>query len=182
MRVAGQMLGSLLLGGVAILGSILIFRQGLLPLIEAAFHPGPELLSVFRRVGILSTAVTGYWAFVHWHEKREATELHLRPIQLMLGGDPGRADLPLPAIPGRRTGMGNEGGVGGASGGVRPSALGKRRTRWAQRCGNNADRSDVGGLALGRGLRPDAQPVGSSRQSRGMELHHSGEWPVAFRH
>jgi hypothetical protein len=38
---------------VAILGSILIFRQGLLPLIEAVFHPGPELLSVFRRVGIL---------------------------------------------------------------------------------------------------------------------------------
>jgi membrane protease YdiL (CAAX protease family) len=96
MRVAGQMLGSLLLGGVAILGSILIFRQGLLPLIEAAFHPGLELLSVFRRVGILLTAVTGYWAFVHWHEKREATELHLRPIQLMLGGASGAALVALP--------------------------------------------------------------------------------------
>jgi uncharacterized protein len=96
MRVAGQMLGSLLLGGVAILGSILIFRQGLLPLIEAAFHPGPELLSVFRRVGILLTAVTGYWAFVHWHEKREATELHLRPIQLILGGASGAALVALP--------------------------------------------------------------------------------------
>ncbi len=90
------MLGSLLLGGVAILGSILIFRQGLLPLIEAAFHPGPELLSVFRRVGILLTAVTGYWAFVHWHENREATELHLRPIQLMLGGASGAALVALP--------------------------------------------------------------------------------------
>lgn len=96
MRVAGQMLGSLLLGGVASLGSILIFRQGLLPLIEAAFHPGPDLLSVFRRVGILLTAVTGYWAFVHWHEKREATELHLRPIQLMLGGASGAALVALP--------------------------------------------------------------------------------------
>ena len=96
MRVAGQMLGSLLLGGVAILGSILVFRQGLLPLIEAAFHPGPELLSVFRRVGILLTAVTGYWAFVHWHEKRAATELHLRPIQLMLGGASGAALVALP--------------------------------------------------------------------------------------
>jgi hypothetical protein len=41
MRVAGRMLGSLLLGGVAILGSILILRQGLLPLIESVFHPGP---------------------------------------------------------------------------------------------------------------------------------------------
>jgi hypothetical protein len=96
MRVAGRMLGSLLLGGVAILGSILIFRQGLLPLIEAVFHPRPELLSVFRRAGILLTAVAGYWAFVHWHEKREATELHLRPIHLILGGASGAAMVALP--------------------------------------------------------------------------------------
>jgi hypothetical protein len=90
------MLGSLLLGGVAILGPILIFRQGLLPLIEGVFHPGPELLSVFRRIGILLTAVAGYWAFVHWHERREATELHLRPIQLLLGGVSGAALVALP--------------------------------------------------------------------------------------
>ena len=42
MRIAGRMHGSLMLGGVAILGSIQILRQGLLPLIEAEFHPGPE--------------------------------------------------------------------------------------------------------------------------------------------
>lgn len=96
MRVTGRMLGSLLLGGVATIGSILIFRQGVLPLIEAAFHPGPELLSVFRRVGILLTALGGYWAFVHWHEKREATELHLRPIHLLLGGASGAVLVALP--------------------------------------------------------------------------------------
>ena len=96
MRVAGRLLGSLLLGGVAILGSILIFRQGLLPLIEAVFHPGPDLLSVFRRTGILLTAVAGYWAFVRWHEEREATELHLRPIHLILGGASGAAMVALP--------------------------------------------------------------------------------------
>jgi uncharacterized protein len=96
LRVAGRMLGSLLLGGVAVLGSILIFRKGLLPLIEGAFHPGPELLSAFRRIGILLTAVASYWAFVHWHEKREATELHLRPIHLLLGGASGAALVALP--------------------------------------------------------------------------------------
>lgn len=96
MRIAGRMLGSLLLGGVAILGSILIFRQGLLPLIEAVFHPGPELFSGFRRTGILMTAVAGYWAFVRLHEKRHATELHLRPIQLILGGASGAAMVALP--------------------------------------------------------------------------------------
>ncbi len=90
------MLLSLLLGGMAILGSILIFRQGLLPLIEAAFHPGPEWLSATRRAGILLTAVTGYWAFVHWHEKRAATELHLRPLHLLLGGAGGAAMVAAP--------------------------------------------------------------------------------------
>ncbi len=95
-RVAGRMLGSLLLGGVAILGSMLIFRKGLLPLIDAAFHPCAEWLSVVRRVGILLTAVGSYWAFVHWHEKREATELRLRPIHLMLGAASGAAMVGLP--------------------------------------------------------------------------------------
>src|SRR3982751_2694166 len=64
MRLAGRLLGSLLLGAAATLGSILIFRRGLLPLIETVFHPEPELLSVLRRTGILLTAVVGYWAFV----------------------------------------------------------------------------------------------------------------------
>ncbi len=84
MRAVGRMLGSLLLGGMAVLGSILIFRKGLLPQIDAAFHPGPEWLSVFRRAGIPLTAVGGYWAFVHWHEKRRAAELRLRPLHLLL--------------------------------------------------------------------------------------------------
>ena len=96
MRVAGRMLGSLLLGAVAVLGSILIFRKGLLPAIDGAFHPGPEWLSVFRRAGIPLTAVGGYWAFVNWHEKRQAAELRLRPLHLLLGGASGAAMVALP--------------------------------------------------------------------------------------
>jgi membrane protease YdiL (CAAX protease family) len=95
-RATGRLLGSLLLGAAAVLGSILIFRRGLLPLVEAVFHPEPELLSILRRTGILLTAVAGYWAFVHWHEKREATELHLRPVLLLLGGASGAAMVALP--------------------------------------------------------------------------------------
>jgi membrane protease YdiL (CAAX protease family) len=95
-RVAGRLLGSLLLGAAAVLGSILIFRLGLLPLVEAVFRPEPASLSALRRTGILLTAVAGYWAFVHWHEKREATELHLRPIHLLLGGASGAAMVALP--------------------------------------------------------------------------------------
>jgi uncharacterized protein len=96
MRVVSRMLGSMLLGGAAILGSAMIVRQGLLPLIDAVFQPGPEWLSVFRRVGILLAALAGYWGYVHWHEKREASELRLRPFHLMLGGASGAALVALP--------------------------------------------------------------------------------------
>lgn len=96
MRVVGRTLGSLLAGGVAILGSALVVRQGVLPLIDAAFQPGPEWLSTFRRAGILLAALAGYWGYVHWYEKREATELRLRPFHLMLGGAIGAALVALP--------------------------------------------------------------------------------------
>lgn len=96
LRVAGRALGSLLLGALAILGAVLLFRQGLLPLIDAVFHPGAAWLSAFRRVGILLVAVAAYWLYVRWHEKREATELRLKPLPLVLGGVSGAALVGLP--------------------------------------------------------------------------------------
>ncbi len=96
LRVVARTLGSLLLGGMAILGSIFVFRQGVLPLIDTMFRPGPEWLSVFRRTGILLAAMAGYWVYVHWHEKRKATELRLQPIRLMLGGAGGALLVALP--------------------------------------------------------------------------------------
>jgi len=96
LNVTGRMMGSLLLGGMAILGPILIFRQCLLPLIEASFHLDREWLSVLRRAGIFLTAVGGYWIYVHWHEKRKVTELLLRPMHLLLGGASGAVLVALP--------------------------------------------------------------------------------------
>jgi len=86
LRVTAGALGSLLLGGIAVLGSIFVVRRGLLPLVDMVFQPGPEWLSALRRVGIPLAAIAGYWAYTHWYEKREASELRLRPILLMLGG------------------------------------------------------------------------------------------------
>ena len=65
MRVAGRMLGSLLLGGVAILGSILIFRQGLLPLIEEG-RIDPTVIISHRLP--LSDGPRGYDIFAHHKE------------------------------------------------------------------------------------------------------------------
>ncbi|GMU65858.1 MAG: hypothetical protein AMXMBFR36_21320 [Acidobacteriota bacterium] len=96
LRVAARALGSLLLGGLAIVGPILVFRQGLLPLIDAIFQPGPAGLSAIRRAGILLAAIGGYLAYVRWHEKRPATELRLQPIRLLLGGASGALLVAVP--------------------------------------------------------------------------------------
>ena len=96
LRVSARTLGSLLVGGISVLGSIFLFRQGLLTLIDTTFRPSPEWLSALRRAGILVFAIAGYWAYTHWYEKREASELRLRPIRLMLGGASGAV---LAAIP-----------------------------------------------------------------------------------
>lgn len=96
LRNTARTLGALLLGGLAVLGSIVVFRQGLLPLIDTVFQPGPEWLSAFRRTGILLSAIAGYWAYVRWYEKREVTELRLQPIRLLLGGAGGAALVAFP--------------------------------------------------------------------------------------
>lgn len=95
-RVAVRTLGSLLLGAVAVLGAMALFRQGLLPLIDAAFELGPVGLSAFRRAGIVLAALGGYWAYVHWHEKRPVTELRVRPLPLLLGGAAGALLVAVP--------------------------------------------------------------------------------------
>jgi uncharacterized protein len=95
-RVTGRMLGSLLLGGVAVLGSIIVFRQGMLPLIDSVFQLGPEWQSAIRRGGILLAAIAGYWAYVHWYEKREAIELQMRAVPIMLGAASGAALIAIP--------------------------------------------------------------------------------------
>ena len=95
-RATLGMLGSLLVGAAVVLGAMVLFRQGLLPLINAVFLPSPETLSMIRRAGILLTGVGAYWAYVRWHEKRRVTELHLEPVALILGGVGGAALIALP--------------------------------------------------------------------------------------
>lgn len=97
-RATVRMLGSLLLGGAMVLGAIAVFRQGLLPLIDATAHPSLETLSMIRRAGIFTAAIAGYWAYVHWHEKRDATELRLQPLSLLAWGVGGAALIALPML------------------------------------------------------------------------------------
>ncbi len=89
-------MGSLLLGATAVVGAVLLFRQGLLPLIDTVFHPTAQWLSAIRRVGILFAAVSAYWVYVRWHEKREVTELRLLPVRTVLGATSGAILVALP--------------------------------------------------------------------------------------
>lgn len=96
MRLVLRTLGSLVLGWVAIWGAVLLVGKGLIPLVDAQFHPDTDLLSAIRRCCIFVAATAGYWAYVHWYEKRDATELRLRPVPLMLGGASGALLIGLP--------------------------------------------------------------------------------------
>lgn len=96
LRLVARTLGSLLLGWAAVWGSVILVAKGLTPLIDATFHLRPELLSAIRRTCIFLAAVAGYWAYVHWHERRDATELHLRPVSLLLSGAGGFGLMAIP--------------------------------------------------------------------------------------
>jgi membrane protease YdiL (CAAX protease family) len=91
-------LASLLLAGAAVLLPIVLFRQGLLPLIDSVFQPGPEWLSVIRRTGIFVSAIAGYWAYVRWRERRNVSELRVEPVPILLGGASGAALVALPIL------------------------------------------------------------------------------------
>ena len=96
LRAAGRTLVSLLLGGLAVLGAVAAVRLGLVPLIDTLFAPGDAWLSIFRRIGIVVAALAAYWAYVRWHERRDATELRFRPLRLLLGGGGGAVMVGLP--------------------------------------------------------------------------------------
>lgn len=96
LRATGRALVALMLGGLAVVGAIAAFRQGLLPVVETTFQLSPETLSIVRRLGITVSAIGAYWAYVHWYERRRATELALRPLPLLLGAGAGVALVALP--------------------------------------------------------------------------------------
>ena len=83
---AKQVLVRLVLALSAFLGAVQIFRLGLLPAIQYVFRPGEALTSVLRRIGIMFFAVFGYWAYVHFIEKRPVRELRPMPIGIVVGG------------------------------------------------------------------------------------------------
>lgn len=96
MRLVARTLGALLLGWAAVWGPVVLVAKVLAPAIDATFDVKPELLSAIRRTCISLAAVAGYWAYVHWYERRDATELRLRPASLLLSGAAGFGLMAIP--------------------------------------------------------------------------------------
>lgn len=65
-----------------LVASMLLFRYLLLPAIETIFHPGESATSAIRRTGMFLFALLGYWTYVHFCEKRAATELRWAPVAI----------------------------------------------------------------------------------------------------
>ena len=95
-REVVRILGSLLAGLVMVLGAVLLVRKGVVPLVDALWHPADAWLVVLRRAGIFVAAIAAYWAYVRGFERRPATELHLRPLRALLGGAGGTLMIGLP--------------------------------------------------------------------------------------
>ena len=95
-RVVARSLGSLLAGLVMVFGAVLLVRKGLVPLVDALWHPGLAWLSGVRRLGIFVAAIAAYWAYVRGFERRPASELSLRPLRALLGGAGGALMIGLP--------------------------------------------------------------------------------------
>jgi membrane protease YdiL (CAAX protease family) len=85
LRLAGRAGLALLLAFAAIVGAVQAFRLLLLPAIVSVFHPGEELTSFIRRIGILTFLLLSYGAYVRWYEKRKVDELRPSARGLLAG-------------------------------------------------------------------------------------------------
>ncbi len=74
-----------------LVGAVLMFRQWLLPLLQALLGLDAVATSLLRRVGVFLCAVLAYCAYVRWMEKRPVAELRLAPRMTVLAGAAGAA-------------------------------------------------------------------------------------------
>ncbi len=98
LRLAGQVALRLLLAAAAIVAAVQAFRLLLLPAIVSLFHPGEAVTSFLRRAGILAFALTAYWAYCRYYEKRSVDELRPALRGIAVGAAVGAGLIALAAL------------------------------------------------------------------------------------
>lgn len=92
-RVLVGGLVQLLVGGATVTASMAAFRWVLHPALASALTLGETATSITRRGGVFVAAVTSYWAFVHWYERRPAGELRVDWRWILAGGAAGSLSI-----------------------------------------------------------------------------------------
>ncbi len=98
LRLTGQVLLRLLLAAAAIVAAVQAYRLLLLPGIVSLFDLGEATTSLLRRSGIFVCALSAYWVYVRYYEKRAATELRPAPIGIVVGAAIGAGLLLLATL------------------------------------------------------------------------------------
>lgn len=75
----------LLAAVICIGGAVLAYRYALLPLLQQLLQLDDAALASLRRCGILLSMLLAYWGYIHFVEKRRATELVFTPTGISLG-------------------------------------------------------------------------------------------------
>ena len=99
-KMIGRMLKQGLLGLLMVVAAVLLVRQGLVPLAEAAFAPEPATLSLLRRTGIFLAVLLAYAAWRRWVLPGPAPDLGFRPLAVLAGGLGGAAHISVVTLSG----------------------------------------------------------------------------------
>jgi membrane protease YdiL (CAAX protease family) len=83
LKSIARSIGMILLGVAFIAAPMALFKLGILPPLQAALGLGDKPSPWISPPGMLLAMVSGYWAYVRLIERRAATELTLRPAQLL---------------------------------------------------------------------------------------------------
>lgn len=93
LRAGLRGLGHLAAAGSVVVGSVLAYRFGIHPALEALFGFDEAISSIVRRLGIFVVLVASYVAFVRLYERRPPRELAPRLSWTLLGGAAGAASI-----------------------------------------------------------------------------------------
>lgn len=99
-KVLGLLLKHGLLGLLLVVAAVLAVRQGLVPLVTAAFAPEPATVSLLRRSGIFLAVLLAYAAWRRWLLPGPARDLRFRPLAVLGGGLGGAAHISVVTLAG----------------------------------------------------------------------------------
>lgn len=93
-----KLLNKLAVASAAIVAAVVLFRWALLPGTSMLLNLGPDTLSILRRAGVLCCVILAYFAYVRFYERRQASELRIAPLPMIIGALSGAAVIALVSL------------------------------------------------------------------------------------